>query len=238
MHEHSFGDVASMTYTWLLFDADGTLFDYDRAEATALEQAFAEVGTAFEPACLSTYREINARIWREFEDGQITAERLRLGRFEFLFEALRLPLAPAAFSTIYLRHLARASHLIEGAREIVPALRAKYRLALITNGLRDVQRPRLAGSAIGDCFAEVIISEEVGVAKPDPVIFDAAFQLLGRPPRAKVLLIGDSLSSDIAGGRDYGLDTCWYNPTGTARPADATSTYEIHHLNELARLLL
>ena len=88
-------------------------------------------------------------------------------------------------------------------------MRAKYRLALITNGLRDVQRPRLAGSAIGDYFAEVIISEEVGAAKPDPAIFDAAFELLGRPPRAKVLLIGDSLSSDIAGGRDYGLDTCW-----------------------------
>jgi len=155
-----------------------------------------------------------------------------------LFEALRQPLAPAAFSTIYLRHLARASHLIEGAREIVPALQAKYRLALITNGLRDVQRPRLAGSAIGDCFAEVIISEEVGAAKPDPAIFDAAFERLGRPPRTNVLVIGDSLSSDIAGARGYGLDTCWYNPTGTARPADATSTYEIHHLSELARLLL
>jgi len=238
MHELSFGDVASVTYTWLLFDADGTLFDYDRAEATALEQAFREVGTPFEPTCLSAYREINARVWREFEDGQITAERLRLRRFELLFEALRQPLAPAAFSAIYLRHLARGSHLIEGAREMVPALRAKYRLALITNGLRDVQRPRLAGSAIGDCFAEVIISEEVGAAKPHPAIFDATFERLGRPPHAKVLLIGDSLSSDIAGGRGYGLDTCWYNPTRTARPTGATSTYEIHHLSELARLLL
>ena len=227
-----------MTYTWLLFDADGTLFDYDRAEATALEHAFAEVGTVFEPACLNAYREINARVWREFEDGRITAERLRLRRFELLFEALRQPLAPAAFSPAYLRHLARASHLIEGAREVVPALCAKYRLALITNGLSDVQRPRLASSVIRNCFAEVIISEEVGAVKPDPAIFDATFERLGHPPRAEVLLIGDSLTSDIAGGRGYGLATCWFNPTGAARPADATSTYEIHHLNELARLLL
>jgi 2-haloacid dehalogenase len=225
-------------YTWLLFDADGTLFDYDRAEGTALEHAFVELGVAFEPACLDLYREINMRVWRQFENGQITAEQLRLRRFELLFEALSQPLAPAEFSPIYLRHLARGSHLIDGASEVVPALCAKYRLALITNGLRDVQRPRLAGSAIRDCFAEVIISEEIGAAKPDPAIFDAAFARLGRPPRTEVLLVGDSLTSDIAGGRRYGLDTCWFNPTGAARPADATSTYEIRHLNELARMLL
>ena len=78
----------------------------------------------------------------------------------------------------------------------------------------------------------------MGAVKPDPAIFDATFERLGHPPRAEVLLIGDSLTSDIAGGRGYGLATCWFNPTGGARPADATSTYEIHHLNELARLLL
>ena len=126
-----------MTYSWLLFDADGTLFDYDQAEATALEQAFIQVGTAFEPAHLNAYREINTRVWREFEAGRITAERLRLRRFELLFETLGRSLTPAEFSPVYLRHLARASQLIEGAREIVPALCAKYRLALITNGLRD-----------------------------------------------------------------------------------------------------
>src|SRR5262245_38816153 len=156
-----------MTYSWLLFDADGTLFDYDQAEATALEQAFAEVGTTFEPAHLNVYREINTRVWSEFEAGRITAERLRLQRFELLFETLGRSLIPAEFSPVYLRHLARASQLIEGAREIVPALCAKYRLALITNGLRDVQRPRLAGSAIRDCFKALIISEEIGAAKRD-----------------------------------------------------------------------
>ena len=105
-----------MTYTWLLFDADGTLFDYDRAEATALEQAFAECGTEFDSACLNTYREINAHVWREFENGRITAERLRLRRFELLFEVLRQPLTPAVLSPVYLRHLAGASHLMDGAR--------------------------------------------------------------------------------------------------------------------------
>src|SRR4030095_124285 len=138
--------------------------------------------------------------WREFEDGRITAERLRLRRFELLFETLRQPLAPAAFSPAYLRHLARATHPIEGAREVVPALYAKYRLALITNGLSDVQRPRLAGSLIRNCFAEVIISEEVGAVKPDPAIFDATFERLGHPPRAEVLLVGHSLPPRHAGG--------------------------------------
>ena len=87
-----------MSYTWLLFDADGTLFDYDRAEATALAQAFAECGTDFDPACLTTYREINAHVWRAFENGRITADELRLRRFELFFEAMRQPLVPSAFS--------------------------------------------------------------------------------------------------------------------------------------------
>ena len=227
-----------MKYTWLLFDADGTLFDYQKAEASALERAFAAVGEHFNPTYLHIYRQINDHVWQEFERGQITAEQLRIRRFESLFQAIQLPILPHVFSTLYLQHLATGTDLIEGAHEVLSALHRTYQLAIITNGLRDVQRPRLAQSTIGRYFAELIISEEVGAVKPDPAIFAAAFARLGNPQRADVLLIGDSLTSDIQGGQNYGLDTCWFNPTRQPHTPGLTSTYEIQHLAELKQLLL
>lgn len=227
-----------MTYTWLLFDADGTLFDYEKAEAAALQRAFAELREHFKPSYLDIYRQIDRDIWQEFERGRITAERLRLRRFELLFQAIPLPLLPELFSPLYLQHLATGTDLIEGAQEVVSTLHGTYRLAIITNGLKDVQRPRLAQSTIGRYFAEMIISEEVGAVKPDPSIFEAAFARLGHPQRGEVLLIGDSLTSDIQGGRNYGLDTCWFNPAHQPARPDLTSTYEIHQLAELMQLLL
>jgi len=225
-------------YAWLLFDADGTLFDYEKAEASALEKAFAEIGERFEPLLLQTYRQINHDIWQAFERRQITAERLRLRRFELLFEALQLEVSPERFSALYLRHLAAGTHLVDGAHEVVAALHGTYRLAIVTNGLKDVQSARLAGSAIGRYFATVVISEEVGAVKPDRAFFEATFDRLGRPPKAEVLLVGDSVSSDIEGGVNYGLDTCWFNPGRQSRPPGLSCTYEIGQLSELAQLLL
>ena len=187
---------------------------------------------------LDAYRQINRQVWRDFERGEITAERLRLRRFERLFETVEIALTPERFSALYLEHLATGIDLIEGAQEMVAALHDAYRLAIITNGLKDIQRPRLARSPIGRYFAEVVISEEVGAAKPDARIFDAAFARLGNPERTDVLVIGDSLASDIAGGQRYGVDTCWFNPTGQPGGPDVESTYEIRSLTELRRLLL
>jgi FMN phosphatase YigB (HAD superfamily) len=108
---------------------------------------------------------------------------------------------------------------------------------LITNGLKEVQRPRLARSAISGYFADIVISEEVGAAKPDARIFDAAFQRMGHPRKADVLMVGDSMSSDIRGGKAYGIDTCWFNPASKLRELDVDSRYEIADLCELVDLL-
>ena len=110
-------------------------------------------------------------------------------------------------------------------------------LAIITNGLSAVQRPRFAASSIGHLFDPVIISDELDVAKPDPAIFDAAFERMGGPAKEEVLLVGDSLSSDMRGGVDYGVDTCWYNPRGTPRPSGMSITHQIGELGELPPLL-
>lgn len=234
--------IPKPAYQWLLFDADGTLFDYDRAEAKALEGTFRDFNLPFEPGHAGAYQKINHQIWLDFENGQITASALRVTRFERLFVALQIAPGSASFaaefSDRYLRNLAMASDLTNGAEKITRALKARYHLALITNGLKDVQRPRLAGSPIADCFEVVAISDEMGVAKPNPRYFRAVFDRIGQPERMNVLVIGDSLTSDIQGGINYGLDTCWYNPSGKAADAKLTPTYQITRLDELADLLL
>jgi HAD superfamily hydrolase (TIGR01509 family) len=110
-------------------------------------------------------------------------------------------------------------------------------LALITNGLKQVQRSRLAQSSIGKYFEVVLISDELGVAKPHPDIFTVAFKAMGNPEKEHVLIIGDSLSSDIKGGSDYGIDTCWFNPHGKQPDAGIKITYEIQSLPQILTIL-
>jgi 2-haloacid dehalogenase len=224
-------------YPWLLFDLDDTLFDFRAAETHALEEALADEGIACERAWLHVYREVNAEAWRALEEGRTTSERLRVERFEALFDRLALDLDPPAFSVRYLRHLGTQAQLVDGALAMLDAVMPGRRMAVVTNGLSEVQRPRLAASVIASRIAAVVISEEVGVAKPDPAIFDIALERMGRPARSDVLMVGDSLSSDIAGGLGAGLATAWFNPAGLAARPDLVPTHEIRSLAELVGLL-
>src|SRR5262249_43805395 len=123
------------------------------------------------------------------------------------------------------------------AYEVVDELKKTSRLAIVTNGLQAVQKNRLARSPIRDHIAELIISEEVGAAKPKTAFFDAAFARLGNPSREDVLIVGDSLTADMQGGVDYGIDTCWYNPLGVPQPAGLPITYEIAHMRDLLNIV-
>ena len=225
-------------YQWILFDADGTLFDYEQAEANALQGAFADFSLPFGPQSAAAYQVINHQIWLDFEAGRISSLALRVARFERLFESLHIAADPQAFSACYLLHLSQQSGLMPGAQQVVAKLAANHRMAIITNGLSDVQRPRLALSTIHSYFAGVFISEEMGVSKPDPAYFEAVFSGLGAPlpARERVLVVGDSLTSDIQGGLNYGLDTCWFNPAHKAPNPHIPATYEIHQLDDLLRL--
>jgi 2-haloacid dehalogenase len=225
-----------MTYHWLLFDMDGTLFDYDRAERHALRSTFEQMGIPYQESYLPIYSEINRQLWLDFEKGGIDQARLRTRRFELLSEAINVDYDLPAFSASYLIHLGNGIFLMDEAEEMVKSLWGRFNLAAITNGLTEVQRPRLAASSIDGCFKAVIISEEVGAAKPAPEIFDVAFERMGHPARSEVLIVGDSLTSDILGGHNYGIDTCWFNPDGKT-DGQAMSTYEIHRLAELLRIV-
>jgi 2-haloacid dehalogenase len=201
-------------YSWLLFDADGTLFDYDLAERKAISATFEELGLPFPEDTIETYRQINGRLWREFEAGMITIPVLTVQRFSELFDALGIQGAnPAEFEDRYLVALGRCADLVDGAQEVVEVLARHFRLALI------------------------MISEEVGLSKPHPGYFDAAFENIGRPPREEVLIIGDSLTSDIQGGNNYGVDVCWYNPSGKIADPKYRIQHEITDLRQLLPLL-
>lgn len=224
-------------YQWLLFDADDTLFDYQRAEGIVLGQAFQRAGVAYTPQDVSAYRGINQQLWKAVERGEVKPDAVRVRRFEQLFEAMGVDAPADRFSQTYIECLAACTLLVDGAAQVLRALRGKYRLGIVTNGLRDVQYSRLARSPIHPYIEAMIISEKVGWAKPAREFFDAAFAHLGNPARETVLIIGDSLTSDMAGGAAYGLDTCWFNPARGPNTSQIRITYEIGRLVELVDLL-
>ena len=217
-----------------MFDADGTLFDYDRAERAALEQVLGQIGVSTDPGQLAAYRRINQALWQAVEKGEITPGMVKVRRFELLLEAIQVAYSPNALSASYLECLANCSELLEDAGEVLGALRRKYQIAILTNGLKEVQRGRLSRSAIRPHISQIIISEEVGAAKPAREFFDQAFARLGHPSKREVLMVGDGWASDIQGAVQYGIDASWYNPGRKPRPANCEITREIAALRELS----
>ena len=227
-----------MRYQWLLFDADNTLFDFNQAKNIALTAALARWDISATPHHFQCFELINSRIWQAFERGEITAAALRVQRFVEFMQDIGLSGDARPFSELFLATLGQQAILLDGAEQVIARLQPHYRLMLITNGLQDVQRSRWAACSLRPYFADIVISDEVGVAKPDPRIYDIAFARMGMPERSQVLMIGDSLSSDMQGGITYGLDTCWLNLHGTPRPDHLPIRYEIRHLRQLVPLLL
>jgi YjjG family noncanonical pyrimidine nucleotidase len=227
-----------MRYDCLLLDADGTLLDCDSAEGGALQATFEQFKISYHADYLDIYREINTQLWREIEQGIFSEQALPEERFVRLSAALELDLDPAPFGCAYLQQLALRGESLPQADEILAALHGRVRMVLVTNGLMMVQRSRLQRATITRYLDAIVISGEEGVAKPHPHVFDVALERAGNPPRERVLMVGDSLTADIAGGNNAGIDTCWINPGGLPRDPRYTPTYEIRELAELVPLVL
>lgn len=224
-------------YSWLILDADGTLLDFRHAEAVALDKTPIQMGLQVPVDFHATYHAINDSLWREFESGGLLAHQVRNKRFIRVFESLGISGDANAFSDAFLNNIIQESTFIDGAESLLLRLKNHIGLVLLTNGFADVQHARIARLGLGDMFGHVIISEEVGMAKPDPSIFEIAFEKMGRPRQADVLIIGDSLSSDIRGGADYGIDTCWFNPDQLTNMTNIKPTYQIRRLHEITKLI-
>jgi len=226
-------------YDLVFLDADDTLLDFGKSERLALEATLAPLGIEVDGTVFGTYVRINARAWAAVEAGTLDREVLKARRFAELFEALGLsadPSSAARAGEAYLDSLSEQAWLLEGALETCALLRARARLVLLTNGITRVQRGRLARSGLDRAVDAVVISEEAGFAKPDPRVFELGASLVGLSDKTRMLIVGDSLSSDIQGGVNYGIDSCWYNPRrlplGKPQP-----TYEVATLAELPHLL-
>lgn len=220
----------------ILFDLDDTLLDFRAAERAAITVTLRAAGVEPTPETVQRYSEINASQWRLLEQGQITRQTLTVRRFELLFAELGLVCDCRRIQADYERQLGRQSQLIPGAREVLAALAPYYDLYAATNGTAAVQDSRLAASGLLPYFRDVFISQRIGFDKPQREFFERCFAQIPGFRRKQTMLVGDSLSSDIAGGRQAGICTCWYNPhrqqAGAVRP-----DYEITSLDELVALL-
>lgn len=227
-----------MKYEVIIFDADETLFDFKKSEKYAFENAMREFGMEYdETHHLPIYHGINKAIWREFDTGFITQEKLKVERFRRFSEELKLDFDEVAFAVTYARHLSGASYLYDNITELIKGLHEKCKLIIVTNGLSEVQENRIKKSVISGYFEDIIVSEEVGLSKPDPRIFELALSNIGFTDKSKVLIVGDSLITDIQGGINSGIDTCWYNPGRNENMTEILPTYEISDFSELADIL-
>lgn len=218
----------------VLLDADGTLFDYDWAEKMALAGVFQAHCWPFDDATLAHYRQFNTAVWAEFEQGRLTKDELQSARFDRLVAQLGLDGDGGQLNSEYLDHLATGAVLLPGAEQVCRELARHCRLVLATNGIARVQRQRVALSAIRDYVTDVIVSEEAGYQKPQPGFFRYAFQRCNHLDKQRAIMVGDSLSADIAGGAAFGITTCWFNPLG--KPADARHPAD-HQISQLPELL-
>ncbi len=227
-----------MKYEIIIFDADETLFDFKKSESAAFKNAMLEFGIEYDEGYhLKVYKDINTVIWKELENGLITQKELKIERFKRLSDKLNVRFDEVEFAKSYMKHLSYASFLYDNSMELIESLHKEYRLTIISNGLRDVQNNRLRKSAIAEYFEDIVISEEVEVSKPDPKIFELALGNIKYTDKSKVLMVGDSLTSDIQGGINFGIDTCWYNSDKAVNRTMIKPTYEISDLMELKDIL-
>mgnify|MGYP000545566027 FL=1 len=226
-------------YYCILFDADNTLLNFDAAENKALAETLVNYGIEPDAETVQTYRTINEELWRQLEKGQIRREKLFGERFSRFLKAINAAGDGVEMNRCYLEQLSTHPDLM--SPEVLDVLRELSEvatLAIVSNGAQKVQTRRLAESGVMNFMEDVFISEKMGCEKPNARIFDAALRALGVENREHVLMVGDSLSSDIQGGSNAGLDTCWYNPNHAENPGKVIPTYEITSLEELYPLVM
>lgn len=220
----------------IFIDLDDTLFDFHRAERTALSAMLTELGIAPTDKTAELYSEINDAHWKMLERGEIERDVLLTKRFAVLFDTIGVRADPALAKKSYEYNLGCCHFFIDGARELLEQLYKKYDLYLASNGTDSVQTRRIAGAGIGKYFKGTFISQRIGADKPHNEYFERCFSRIEGFDRTCAVIIGDSLSSDILGGKNAGITTVWYNPCRKSA-GKILPDYEIHALEELPSLL-
>ena len=223
----------------ILWDIDGTLLDFLAAERAAIRHLFDVYGLGpCSDEMIAGYSAINKAYWRRMEDGQITKPEVLVGRFRDFFAGEGLMVDVERFNREYQVCLGDTIVFIDRGYELLCELKAAgIRQYAVTNGTALAQHKKLKNSRLCDVFDGVFISDEVGYEKPHPAFFAHVWQEIGNPARERVLLVGDSLSSDIRGASNAGIAACWYNPRGEKLPPDLTVVADIQNLWQVKSLL-
>ena len=224
----------------ILWDVDRTLLDFDAAERAAIQSLFVEFGLGeCSDEQVARYSVLNMKYWEKLERGEITKPQVLVGRFEEFFaeEGIDVSLAPQ-FNDAYQLRLGDTIVYRDDSYEIVKSLRGKVRQCVVSNGTVVAQRKKLTRSGLGALMDGVFLSEQLGAEKPKKEFFDQVFAAIGPVEKSETMIVGDSLTSDIRGGDNAGIVTCWYNPEGIKAPEGYRIDHEIRDLHEVYGLLL
>lgn len=226
-----------MLYDFILFDADGTLFDFDRSERYSFTALCSTFGIPFSETLYSDYHVINDGLWKDHERGLIEKPKLLVERYDRLIKKHGINADPAALNSFYLHTLGGCCYLLEGAEEICEFLSRTKSLYLVTNGETTVQNNRYNSSPIKKYFRDIFISAAVGCPKPNREYFDYVADHIPGYSADRAIIVGDSLTSDIRGGNNAEIDACWFNPKGTPNDRGVKVDYEIRSLDELKKII-
>lgn len=222
---------------FLFLDLDDTILDFHKAERIALGKTFRGFGLEPTDEVMARYSQINRAHWERLERKELTREQVLVGRFAELFGEYGIAVDPTQCARTYENNLSIGHYFLPGAYEAVESLSKKYKLYLASNGTAKVQAGRLASANISHFFRKIFVSQEIGANKPDILYFQRCFEQIPGFDKGKAMIVGDSLTSDILGGIQAGIATCWVNPTGKAAREDIRPDYEIQSIQQLEALL-
>ncbi len=226
-----------MKYQTILFDADMTLLDFKASEAEGLKQTLLDHGYPYSAEILELYSKINDSYWKRFERGEVDRNTLLVQRFADFFKEIGVSGDPEAFNRQYLENIGGIALLLDGAEELCRELSQTHRLYIITNGTARNQHRRMEKSGLNAYFEDIYISEEIGAQKPLSAFFDYVRDHIPNWNAESTLVVGDSLTSDIQGAINYGLDSCWYNPDQLPYTLSQPCNYVISSFDELKMIV-
>lgn len=219
----------------ILWDVDGTLLDFIAAEKAAIKTLFKEFNLGeCSDEMIKRYSEINKTCWQRLERGEITKQEVLVGRFKEFFASEGLDSSVAEeFNSLYQLRLGDTIVYHDDSLEIIRSLRGRARQYVVSNGTVEAQSKKLRLSGLGELMDGIFLSEHIGIEKPNIEFFDRVFEEIEPADRSRVMIVGDSLTSDIQGGNNAGIITCWYNPQGDKAPDKYRIDYEISDLHQI-----
>lgn len=227
-----------MRFPILWFDLDNTLLEFSNSSHKAFSALCKEIGLEEQEDSYATYHKINKVEWKRFEQGEITQDQLKHSRFQNYFDHIGFDFNGLSANGIYLKHIIEFPFYVDGVEDLLEHVhKSGYTSSIVTNGMKEVQRPRINKCGWDHYFDHIFVSDEMGIAKPQVEYFNHCLKASGNPKKSDIIVIGDTLESDILGAKRAGITSCWINPNNNICPPDLKPDYEIGSLKELLDII-